>query len=357
LIVRGKGAADMLFADSPTTPSAFTLFAQPRPTPDREVHEISGRRSALAFTLGFPQWGSFDMEANVLFDFMGASPGSGTPGLYFSLGNVCLTNDHWRLIAGRDFHLSGPVIPVSVNWAGLQQGGAIGSPGQKEQFRVDRFLHWSDHAKTTLQIAATNPNSSFIVDEQQQLISEDDGLPNLEGRVAFTLGAPSAGPYAEVGLGGMTGRLRIVDPAVPANFSGEIWHAVVDFAVHGERMGVHGELWTGSGIGDYDAGIGQTASPQLGEFIDASGGWVQVWYRWTDRLTSYVGWGVDDPRDANLDPGFRARNEVIMGNVLWQATKHLQFGYEMRYYQTDYMAPSVSNDSLVHQIAVEVSLF
>jgi hypothetical protein len=193
--------------------------------------------------------------------------------------------------------------------------------------------------------------------QNKQLISEDDGVPNLEGRIALTLGTPGDGPHVEVGFGGMTGRLRIVDPNVGANFSGDIWHSVLDVAIHGERMGVHGELWTGSGIGDYDAGIGQTASPVLGEFIDAKGGWVQVWYRWTDRLTSYVGWGVDDPRNANLDPDFRARNEVIMANLLWQATKHLQFGYELRYYETDYIAPSVSNDSLVHQFAVELSLF
>jgi hypothetical protein len=135
LIVRGKAVADMLFADSPTTPSAFTLFAQPRPTPD--------------------------------FDFQGANPGAGTPGLYFALGNVHLTNDDWRFVFGRDFHLTGPVMPVSLNWAVLNQAGAIGSPGQKEQFRVDRFIHWSDQCKITFQIAATNPNSSFIVDPEQ----------------------------------------------------------------------------------------------------------------------------------------------------------------------------------------------
>jgi hypothetical protein len=167
LIVRGKAVADMLFADSPTTPSAFTLFAQPRPTPDREVHEISGRRTSLMFTMGVPQWGSFDVEANIGFDFQGANPGAGTPGLYFALGNVHLTNDDWRFVFGRDFHLTGPVMPVSLNWAVLNQAGAIGSPGQKEQFRVDRFIHWSDQCKITFQIAATNPNSSFIVDPEQ----------------------------------------------------------------------------------------------------------------------------------------------------------------------------------------------
>ena len=58
-------------------------------------------------------------------------------------------------------------------------------------------------------------------------------------------------------------------------------------------------------------------------------------------MHSHFGYGVDNPRDADLSAisGGRTRNEVIFANIMWDVTKNFQVAFEYSHWDTDYINP------------------
>ena len=114
----------------------------------------------------------------------------------------------------------------------------------------------------------------------------------------------------------------------------------------------------GEAIGTYNAAIGQSLNPENGEGIATFGGFAEIWYKPVDCLTWHVGYGIDDPENADLgqivDPnagpiaGQRSRNVVTWTNLMWNVTDFFELGFEVSYRETNYIAPSVSNDAMVY---------
>ena len=97
-----------------------------------------------------------------------------------------LFNDKWRFAAGLQLDVFAPnlptVLPFSVD--GSPVGNTI-----KGQLRVERFLKLGSDSQLTLQGALSEPLNSIKTPDIS--LDEDNGLPNLEGRIAFGLGKPS----------------------------------------------------------------------------------------------------------------------------------------------------------------------
>jgi hypothetical protein len=47
-----------------------------------------------------------------------------------------------------------------------------------------------------------------------------------------------------------------------------------------------------------------------------------------------VGFGIDDPRDEDLSPGQKTRNETYFGNLVWDVTRQYRLGWELTYRKT-----------------------
>ena len=56
-------------------------------------------------------------------------------------------------------------------------------------------------------------------------------------------------------------------------------------------------------------------------------------------LHTHSGFAIDDPLDQDMTSG-RVRNQMIFTNVIWDATKNLQFGLEVDVWETHYIALS-----------------
>ncbi len=106
-------------------------------------------------------------------------------------------------------------------------------------------------------------------------------VPNFEGRVGWEFGPQVAGHHVfEVGLSGLYGRTRAVDPIgaliqgiflPPGQAVSDTWGANVDLQVQLERIGFRGELWTGEAAGTYFVGALQSLNPILGTPIRSQG--------------------------------------------------------------------------------------
>ena len=63
-----------------------------------------------------------------------------------------------------------------------------------------------------------------------------------------------------------------------------------------------------------------------------------MWYDWTPRLHSHVGYGIDDPNDDDLTfVGSRAYNQFYFGNLSYDVTKNFLAGIEVSSWRTLYV--------------------
>ena len=149
---------------------------------------------------------------------------------------------------------------------------------------------------------------------QRWIPDEDNGLPNVEGRIALGLGKPTpigigllTQRPVEVGVSGVAGpafRRTSFPPNVPRRVVSDVWGAAVDYRVNltGFFLGFKGEVYTGQGLGNYNGGILQTLDAVTWEPIRATGGWVEGFVYLTPNLHSHAGYGIDDPNPPTSRP-------------------------------------------------------
>jgi hypothetical protein len=115
----------------------------------------------------------------------------------------------------------------------------------------------------------------------------------------------------------------------------DTWSANLDFTAHlGDRLTFSTELFTGSVLGDYGAGILHTFNPVSNVGVDASGGWVELQFQATPKFALTAGYGLDDTDNADLGPGFRSKNERLYANYFYAITPRLYVASELSYWRT-----------------------
>ncbi|MFC1597725.1 hypothetical protein ACFL5Q_07295, partial [Planctomycetota bacterium] len=290
--------------------------------------------------------------------FYGENVLNDLPGLFLARAYGELKNDFWRFSVGLDGDLVVPLYPTTVNWS---IGNGAGNMGyQRAQFRVERYIHPYANSQWTLQFALTDPTvTSYSSFNLLDGLQEDNGWPNLEGRVAWGWGprcelAGEVKRTVEVGVSGLVGQLRLTaTPTAPPSVA-DVWAYGIDAQVRlTDWLGVKGELFTGQTIGTYNAAIVQTFNGNR-EGIRASGGWGEVYVYWTPCLHSHFGYSIDDPRNADLTAGLPSRNEFVYGNIFWDVTSAIEVGFEVSHWETSYMAPLQDNDSMVYHTRVRM---
>ncbi len=106
----------------------------------------------------------------------------------------------------------------------------------------------------------------------------------------------------------------------------------------GERWGVEGEAQVGENLSPFFGGIGQGIDPTGLNTIRDAGGWFEIWYDWSCRLHSHVGYSVDDPNDHDLHTvGDRTYNQFYFGNLIYDLTKQFLVGVEVSSWKTLYL--------------------
>jgi hypothetical protein len=249
-----------------------------------------------------------------------------------------LRNQDWRFAAGLQFDVFGPGAPTVLPFSALCGSGNAGN-SFRGQVRLERFLNPSDRVQWTLQGALSEPIVTTINPEFQLL--EDNGWPNIEGRIALGLGCiEGAGAAAkrpfEIGVSGVVGQMRNTDP-LRRQVVTDVWGLSTDFRWKmTDRFGVMGELYTGQALGTYSGGILQNINTDTFEGIETSGGWLETFVYLTPCLHTHIGYGIDDPTDADIAAGGRLYNSTAYGNLLWDLNQTFRVGFELAWRETDY---------------------
>jgi hypothetical protein len=151
------------------------------------------------------------------------------------------------------------------------------------------------------------------------------------------VGLAAVRPF-EVGVSGFVGEIRSTEIAVNQVID-DTWGLAGDFRWRvSSKWGVQGEIFTGQGLGTYGGGVLQTVNSVTFESIEATGGWGEVYFYLHPCLHTHMGYGIDNPNDADVALTQVTRNDTIFGNLIWDVTQSFRLASELTYRTTDYLA-------------------
>ncbi len=344
-------ALSVFSTDRPFAPGMplFLLPASPFGL-NTNTFDIHGRQSNIGATFIGPEANGFTPSATFVSFIANDTLTGDSYGFlpYNAFGE--LKNDDWRFAAGLQNDVFNPRKPTSISLAAMFTTGNTGS--FRSQARIERFIKPSDASEYTIQVALSDPIQS-VFGSRDLRIQEDNGWPNVEGRVSMGLGQAEtlvgnrkARPF-ELGSSAFVGQIRTTrsilapqDPQSPIRDVVDCWGLGIDTAVNlTSSIGFQGELFTGAGLGEYNGGIGQTFDAATREAIRSSGGWGEVFAYLTPTLHVHSGYGIDSPLRRAGDTFVLTQNQTFFTNLVWNWSKNIQISNQVDYRKTNYRSP------------------
>ena len=341
--VFGALKLDMLFNTARPLAPGTPFFAPDSLTGlDQTTFDLHARQSTIGAAFTGPQIGGFQSGGLVMAMFYNAAVIVDQYGFLPLQAYGELRNQDWRFAAGLQFDIFAPGLPTVLPFSALAAAGNAGN-SFRGQVRLERFLNPADDIQWTIQLGISEPITSTI-DPAFGLL-EDNGWPNVEGRIAFALGpVGGAGLNArrpfEVGISGLVGQIRSTLPPIGRVVS-DVWGLSSDFRWRiNDVFGVMGELYTGQTLGTYNAGVLQNINSTTLQSIRTSGGWGEVYVYLTPCLHNHTGYAIDDPINRHVFTpagGFdRTLNTAFYNTLLWDINQTFRVGFEFTRRETNY---------------------
>jgi hypothetical protein len=337
---------NMVYNTERTYPGSYTLYVLSSSLQPESEFITDVRNTRLGFDVGgptIPCLGCAKTGGKVEIDFQNSTiiSATGVPStenkatIMIRHAYFDVKNEDYRLLVGQTWDVVSPLLPGMLMYSVGWDGGNIGY--RRAQFRGERYLAFSDTSLVTAQLSA---NQTVFEDGSASIVSEPPNWPILEGRTAWTIGERGKGSLPiTVGVSGHIGQEQADFSVFGRNHQARTWSGNVDFRMPiTERLGLQAECFTGENLGAFLGGIGQGVEPLTGRSIRSSGGWFEVWYDWTPRFHSHVGYSVDDPCNVDLvTVGGRTYNQFYFGNVIYDVTKNFLVGLEVSSWKTNYV--------------------
>ncbi|XZE45199.1 hypothetical protein SH467x_000405 [Pirellulaceae bacterium SH467] len=341
---------------SPSLP--LLLFPASPSEQDTNTFGIHARQSSLNARFRGPDVGGFTPGGEIYTLFFNDNITDDNYGMlvYFAYGE--LKNDQSRFAAGiqKDiFNPLGPsVLPISVLYASGNSGSYRG------QVRWERFIPMENGSMITFQGGLSEPIATLVRDRLVDPLVEDNGWPNLEGRLLLGFGEAEElvggrkQRSLELGLSAVVGQIRITKP-IPGPSTPGPDRIVDDIQAIGcdlqctltDRMGVKGEVFIGQTLAEYNAGALQNFNSETFEAIRSIGGFAELYYYLHPQFHVHFGYGIDDPFNSDLASGQISSNETYFTTAYWDVSKNVQFGVEIDYRTTRYLSPLSDADGFL----------
>jgi len=340
--------ANTVFSTERTYPGSYTMFVQSASAQPESECLVDARNTRLGVDVGGPQIPFFDCAQSggkVEIDFQN-SPIVSSTGVPTTENKATILlrhayaevkNEEFRLLVGQTWDVISPLNPGMLMYSIGWDGGNIGY--RRAQVRGERYFALSDTSLITVQ---SSINQQVFEDATSATIKgEPSNWPICEGRVAWTVGERGPGCYPiTIGMSGHIGEEQFDSSVLGVNNRRRTWSGNLDFRMPvTERLGVQAECFTGENLGAFLGGIGQGIDSTTYDTIRSSGGWVEVWYDWTPRFHTHVGYSLDDPFNQDIvTASEKTYNQFYYGNVSYDLTKSFLVGFEVSSWRTLYKA-------------------
>lgn len=303
-----------------------------------ECYHVDAKSTRLGLDFAGPQlprFGDAQTGGKVEIDFQGQFQAENRGTVLLRHAYVEVKNEYWRLLAGQTWDVVSPLLPGTIMYSVGWGAGNIGY--RRAQFRAERYFHFSDVFLVTTQAAL---NTCLCSDTGPNVITDHSDWPALQGRLAFTVGPRGKGNHPlEFGISAHIGeQVFFFQQPVFSEEEFRTWSFNVDVKYPiTPRFGVQAEFFTGENLGAYLGGIVQGVNLTRRDTIRSTGGWVDVWYDWTERLHSHVGYSIDDPLNRDLSAGQRSYNQFYFANLVYDITKKFVVGVEVQQWKTNWV--------------------
>lgn len=311
------------------------------PEGSREEFNMTARETRIGLDLRVPEIDGLRIFGRIETDFYGGGA-ENSANLRMRLAFVDIERDGWALRAGQDWETFINTLPRTVNFSYLADAGALGL--RRPQVRLSRVSPVGDNSRLITRVAAARTIGQDI-DGGGQDDGAAAGYPSVQASVA--LETPGlARRLAMVALSGHYGTETVSPYTDPDGTDGpvdvpetdyESWSVIasVMFPLT-ESLLLQGSFWQGANLDNYFGGIGQGINRQQQKVIGARGGWAQLMVDISPQVNLNLGYGLDNPDSADLNPGDRAQNELWFANVFYHINKAAVLALEYSHLSTDY---------------------
>lgn len=336
---------DASYDTDATNSGNLAMWVQPHgAVASDDEFNITAKQSRLGLLFQGNDFSGLDSAARLEMDFYGSASET-APSPRLRRAYVTVRNEKWELLAGQEWDTTSIQLPTTVNFATLGNTGALWS--RRPQVRLSRFDQQSYGTYTSAVAIARTVGSDL--DGMGQEDGKDSAFPTVQAKFGYSgqigdrdIALGIAGHYGtqSVDFGADDG-LSLQTHSLSLQGSYELTNS----------MKLTSVLWSGSNLSDYHGGIAQGINPVTFEEIDARGGWLQLSHQTNDNLKLALTYGIDDPDDADLQPGNRSRNQTASIASFLSFSEHLTWATELSYMKTEYLQQE-ANDNVRLQNAI-----
>jgi hypothetical protein len=308
----------------------YPLFAWPGSEP-------SGGGSLRQTTIGLDFSGpqtflGGKVLGSVYMDFWGGSGESLDQDVRMRTADIEIDWSTRSIMAGLESPIFAPREPTSlaqVAFAPLSGAGNLWL--WIPQVRFEQDLHFSDQTGLRAQFGFVE--TSEAQNYQETPVSVEPYRPGVEGRLEFDLG-PKTGRRFEIAPGFHVSTSHVAGVSIPSSLVSLDW-----FTNPWSKLEFTGAFFTGENVAHL-GGVQQgftVIGPGDVIPVHSMGGWSQLTFLATRRLSFHFFSGIEDDRNSDLAAGAIGRNWLFGTNLFYRLAPNVILAAETSQARTDYI--------------------
>jgi hypothetical protein len=207
------------------------------------------------------------------------------------------------------------------------------------QVRVEQRFHFGETAGLNAQVGVYQTAERGNVPDEYTTQAAGS-RPSLEGRFVFWKQA-SADSRFEIAPGFHVSDSRVAGFVIPSRIVSLDWRVplskkfdLTGTVFHGENLGV---------VGGLQQGIAENYWDVL-HAVRGSGGWTQLKYIATPRLSFDLYGGQEDDLNRDLNPGGISKNQTYAANAIYRVMSNVLASFEYAYLRSTYLGGGVRSN-------------
>lgn len=304
---------------------------------DEAIFSITARHTRFGVNLGRAAAEDGPLVlANVEVDFAGGFPNSSTaqrqPILRLRHAWFAVQQGDWELLMGQTWAPHSAPFP---NTAVFTAGAAMGNLWMRlPQIRLSYMKqNFSASAAVARPLAANQKYNAFANSDLDFIgDGERSGLPWFLGHVRY-----KAGPVVVAGFG----HYGMEDVADTSGLQHDVgsWAGGGSVTFTQGPLRVRGKGWTGENLNTFFGGVIQGIVVGASDVtpVASFGGWADATWKFSETVATTVGFGMDDPDEADLGAGARTDNTWLWANLELKPWPDTRFLCEVDHVTTGYV--------------------
>jgi uncharacterized protein (UPF0335 family) len=204
------------------------------------------------------------------------------------------------------------------------------------QAKVEQRIKLGPRTQVRAQVGIMETRESLALQTTSYVPTVASGRPGLEGRFEFAHGA-EGGRRIEIAPGFHVSSTHVADTSVPSSLFSVDW-----FMNPVSRLELTGEYWTGQNVMNLGTGAIRQGFVVLGDGfaapVHSTGGWAQLTWLATRRLSFNFFSGQQDDRNRDLFAGRIGKNQKYGANFFYRLAPNVLASLEASQLRTTYIS-------------------